>query len=174
MKSEHNSRPSEPCGNSESTAAQPGPWLLTEELLKKILCFFAFNHVIIFMPDSFCVNHSSALCILSTLNFLICFEYRDSTYYFKKLTVNSGYSLTNCQATQLKRISLQHHLSFKKKKCGVREKERCQKFRSKTLLLFWSGNDILALTQYEIIVAIFMLYYFVFVRSLIFNFINTT
>lgn len=132
MKSEHNSRPSEPCGNSESTAAQAGPWLLTEEeLLKKILCFFAFKHVMIFMPDSFCVNHSSALCILSTLNFLICFEYRDSTYYFKKLTVNSGYSLTNCQVMQLKRISLQHHLSFKKKSVGWERKRDARSSEAK-------------------------------------------
>lgn len=54
-----------------------------------------------------------------------------------------------------------------------RERERCRKFRSKTLLFILKRNDILALTQYEIMVAIFMPYYFVFVRSLIFNFINT-
>lgn len=65
---------------------------------------------------------------------------------------------------------------FKRKRRGGQRKrggERCSKFRSKTLLLFWSRNDILALTQHEIMVAIFMLYYFVFVRSLTFNFINT-
>lgn len=52
-------------------------------------------------------------------------------------------------------------LSLPKNERGWRE--RCHKFRSKTLLLFWSENDTLALTQYEIIVAIFMPdYYFFF------------
>jgi len=43
-------------------------------------------------------------------------EYRDSTSYFKKLTVNSGYLLTNCQEMLLERISLWHQLSFKKER----------------------------------------------------------